>query len=114
MSIEFDMSEVNALAAEFAAAPVKATMVSSASMTTIAAKLRDDARAAAPVATGALRNSIVVRSGRDHRTVSATAPYSSFVEFGTSDTAPQPFMWPQVPAASRALEEALLKIDPFG
>lgn len=114
MSVNFDMSEVADLAADLAAAPVAATRASSEAMTRIAARLRDDAKAAAPVDTGELRDSIVVRGGKDHRIVIATADHSSFVEFGTSDTAPQPYMWPQVPEASRALAEAMAAVDPLG
>ncbi len=113
MSVEFDMSEVTALAAELAAAPVKAKRASSESLTKIAAKFRDDARTAAPVSSGALRDSIKVRGGADYRIITATARHAFFVEFGTSKMQPQPFMWPQVPTASRAIEDALGDISPF-
>lgn len=113
MDVEFDMSEVDALATELAQSGPKAEIVSSAAMTKIAAKVRSDAKAAAPVDSGTLRDSIQIQGGRGYRIIRATAPYAFYVEFGTSDTAPQPFMWPQVPAASRALAEAMGHIGPF-
>lgn len=113
MSVDFDASELDGLAAELAAAGPKALLASSAHMTQIAAQLRDDAKAAAPVDTGELRDSIEVQGGKDYRIVRATAEHAFFVEFGTSDTPPQPFLWPQVGKASVALSWALESIDPF-
>lgn len=114
MSVEFDISELTDLAADLAAAGPKVTKRTSAQMTEVAAQFRDDAKADAPVDTGVLRDSIVVRGGKDYRDVVATARHAFFVEFGTGDTAPQPFMWPQVPAATKRLAEALESVaDPF-
>lgn len=113
MTIEFDMSEVEALAAELAAAGPKAEKVSSVDLTRIAGELRNDARASAPVDTGELRDSIRVRSGKDWRIVEATAEHASYVHFGTSDTSPQPYLWPHVGDATRALAIALGDITPF-
>lgn len=114
MSVSFDVSQVEALADDLGAAPVKVEKVSSAKMTEIAAQLRDDAKAAAPVDTGDLRDSIEVQGGRDYRIVRATARHAFFVEFGTSDTPPQPYLWPQVPRAAEAMTEAFAELgDPF-
>jgi HK97 gp10 family phage protein len=49
-----------------------------------------DAKTRVPVLTGTLRDSI----GPDEDGYGAGAPYAPFVEFGTSDTAPQPFIGP--------------------
>lgn len=109
MSANIDVSELAGLAADLAAAGPKVTVVSSRKMTEIASKLRDDARSAAPVDTGDLRDSIKVRGGAGWRIVVADVRHAPFVEFGTSDTAPQPFLWPQVPAAAQALTDAHLE-----
>lgn len=113
MTVHFDMSEVKKLAADLDRAGPTAERVSSVAMTAIAAEFAVGARADAAVDTGELRNSIVVRGGKDYRVIVATAPHASMVEYGTSDTAPQPYMWPQVSGATRALEKALGAIDPF-
>ncbi len=107
------MSEVNKLAADLAGSAAAAERASSVALTVVAAKFASAARAAAPIDTGALRSSIVVSGDGDERIIAATDEAASFVEFGTSDTAPQPFMWPQVPAATRALAKALGAIDPL-
>lgn len=57
------------------------------------------AREKAPVDTGALRDSIsVVEAEGNSRDVIADVPYANFVEFGTSDTEPEPFLRPAVEA----------------
>lgn len=112
-AVEFDMSEVTALADELAKAAPAAHVISSAQLTKIAAQLKADAQAAAPVDTGELKASIKSQGGKDYRIVKATADHSFFVEFGTSDTPPQPFLWPQAPRASQRLAQALGSIDPF-
>lgn len=113
MSVEFDTSELDDLMAQFKASDRKAKLASSAAMTKIAADLADDARGSVPVDTGELKSSIRVQGGKDYRIVLADARHAMFVEFGTSDTAPQPYMWPHVPKASKALAEALEDIGPF-
>lgn len=57
-----------------------------------AQKARDGARARAPVDSGALRESIVVRAEGLEARVATDCPYAAAVEFGTSRRAPQPFM----------------------
>jgi HK97 gp10 family phage protein len=57
------------------------------------------AREKAPVDTGALRDSItVVEAEGNSRDVIADVRYANFVEFGTSDTEPEPFLRPAVEA----------------
>jgi len=114
MNVEFDMSEVVRLAADIAEAPPKLERTSSQKLSEIAAQLRDDARAAAPVDTGELRNSISMSGGRDYRRVAATAAHAFYVEFGTSDTGPQPYMWPAADRAEQAMHEQFPELlDPF-
>jgi HK97 gp10 family phage protein len=63
----------------------------------------DAARSYAPVLTGTLRDSIQV----DEDGYSSELEYAPFVEFGTSDTAPQPFIEPSATAAETAFVTAL-------
>ena len=114
MSVDFDMSQVSALADELAKAGPKAMVASAVHMTRIAAELRDDARNAVAVDTGATRDSIRVKGTKNSRIVLADSRAAFFLEFGTSDTAPQPFLWPHVPKAAERLQQAMQGIDPFG
>lgn len=113
VSVDVDLSEVAELATELGEAGAKATGASSADMTKIAAQLRDDASAAVAVLTGATKGSIRVQDGDGYRIVKADDEAAFPLEFGTSDTAPQPFMWPQAPAAAERLQKAMEGIDPF-
>lgn len=114
MNVQIDTSELDDLVATFAAVPAKVERVSSAEMTKVAAQFRDDAKASVKVDTGELRDSIHVQGGKDYRVIVADAEHAAYHEFGTSDTAPQPYMWPQVPAATERLAGALEYLsDPF-
>jgi HK97 gp10 family phage protein len=64
------------------------------------------ARSYAPVQTGALRDSIQV----DEDGYSSELSYAGFVEFGTSDTAPQPFIEPSSAVAETVFVTALTAI----
>lgn len=57
-----------------------------------AERARDQARARAPVDSGALRESIGVQVGELQARVATDCPYAAAVEFGTSRRAPNPFM----------------------
>jgi HK97 gp10 family phage protein len=59
-----------------------------------AENIRDEARASAPVQTGALKNSIEARMEGSTAEVSAGVDYAPFVEYGTSNMAARPFMFP--------------------
>lgn len=73
----------------------------------VAAAIRDDARRRAPVETGALRKSITVTSTRDRQTknriarVVVGAFYGRFIELGTEDQPPRPFLRPAADAYTR-------------
>lgn len=64
-------------------------------------KVADEMRRNAPVDTGALRDSIEVTDDG----VIVDVPYGAFVEYGTSDTAPQPFASPAVNRLARSSAE---------
>lgn len=74
-------------------------------------KVADDMRRLAPVATGALRASI----HPDAEGVSVGVAYAAYVEYGTADTAPQPFVNPAIegrirPAADDAGRRVLQQL----
>lgn len=87
----------------------------SAAVKEAAERVAQDARQRAPVQTGALRDSIrAERTDAAQYTVIAgdkDAFYAPFVEFGTSRTAPRPFMVPAAEAnrdtARRLVRDAL-------
>jgi len=103
----FDASEVNHLAADLAAAPAKVAAGSPRQVNSAAQGLQRDAQRFAPVLTGRLRESIRVTGHGLSAEVVATARYSDYVEYGTSDTAPQPFMRPAAELAGPRLADGL-------
>lgn len=114
MNVSADTSELDELAADLLTGAAKVDKVSSVTLGEIARQLQTDAKAAAPVDTGALRDSIRMSGGRDYRRVTADIRYAIFVEFGTSVMAPQPFMWPAADVAEQRLSEEFAKLgDPF-
>jgi HK97 gp10 family phage protein len=69
-----------------------------------AEQVADDARALAPVDSGALRDSIqVVKTDDLHYTVEVTVPYAAEVELGTANQAAQPFLFPAFEATRNEL-----------
>ncbi len=86
-------------------------------VTEYAALIARDAKARAPVDTGALRASIEARTRGVLLTLAAEvvagAPYAIFVEHGTSRMSAQPFLFPAFEAHSlgfyNALKDALRK-----
>ena len=103
--VELDMTEVFALARTLDLRSVEVAVKAAVAVKDASITTRDLAQQLAPVDTGELRGSIRAAGSRLSRTVKARAPYSLYVEFGTSDTAPQPFLYP----ASDRGEEQLLK-----
>ena len=61
--------------------------------------VQEDAKARAPVLTGALRDSIVIESDGADKLVGSHLEYAGFVEYGTSDTPRQPYLRPAADAA---------------
>jgi HK97 gp10 family phage protein len=63
-----------------------------------AKKVAADAAQRAPVDTGRLRAGITVEGSGMNSTVTSEAPYSHYVEYGTSRMGAQPFFWPALEA----------------
>lgn len=67
----------------------------------MAGDVADVARELTPVDTGALRDSIGVQVRAGEADVVANIDYAAFVELGTEDTPPQPFLRQALGAARR-------------
>jgi HK97 gp10 family phage protein len=114
-SVIIDASEVVALAGQLNVAAGTIDLESAASVALAADAVEQLAKSLAPVLTGDLRESIHQEGSGLEREVVADAPYAVFVEWGTSDTAPQPFMYPAADVGQRLLEELSGNdVDPFG
>lgn len=94
MSVSWDVGELNALAASLAASAVRVTGETQQVVAKSGLALQADAQALAPSLTGTLRGSIKADIGALVATVGPTVDYGGYVEYGTSDTAPQPYMGP--------------------
>lgn len=74
-------------------------------------RIQNEAQSRAPVRTGTLRGSIESRTEDMRVEVVATTDYAAFVEFGTRNQEPQPFLTPAfeliLPQIERDIEEAL-------
>ncbi len=89
-----DASDFYALADRLDRAPAKVRGRATKDLATWSRDTENAARAAAPVRSGELRDGIHARALGLAAEVVSEAPHSVYVEEGTSDTAPQPFMSP--------------------
>lgn len=64
-----------------------------------------EAQARAPVDTGRLRNSIQARATDTGAEVVVGAEYGAFVELGTTDQRPQPYLTPAVESERQSFEK---------
>ena len=101
MSISWDVTEINHLAADIATAATRIGAPVAAVVRTAAKSIETDAKRMAPVGeTGNLRDSISTtlegdgRSGTMSAEIGPTAFYGAFVEYGTSEMPPEPYMGP--------------------
>lgn len=109
--IEWDMSEVRALADDLGDAGPRVAETSSLVMQKTSEDVVADAQALCPVRTGHLKSTIsadIDANGLGFE-VGPTAAYGHFVELGTSRMSPQPYLFPafdrRVPPAIQALEQ---------
>jgi HK97 gp10 family phage protein len=109
--IEFDMSEVNALARDLDAAGPRAVERSQVVVGKTGHDTVSDAETLVPVDTGNLKNSLGVDFDDDGLGFEAgtAVDYGRYVEYGTSRMSPQPYMHPafdrQLPPAMQAFEQ---------
>lgn len=99
-------SEIFQLAADLAAAPAAITVGAIGALASEIEAAAHDAQSLAPVLTGELRAGIIGESRGLTGEVTSGAGYSAYVEYGTSDTAPQPFMRPAMERREPLLERA--------
>jgi len=113
ITINLDASEVDHLAADLAAAPARVVAESTLVVAKVAQQTKRNAQRFAPVDTGHLHGSIQVLAHGLSATIAASTgdgahrEYADYVEFGTSDTRPQPFMRPAADLAADPLEDGL-------
>ena len=105
-----DVTELRRLARDLRAAAGRAEHLARQAVIKTAADIERDAKIAAPVDTGALRNSISYELRDDGLTaeVGPTVHYAPFLEYGTSRMAPRPYLGPaadrHVPRFEKAIE----------
>jgi HK97 gp10 family phage protein len=75
-----------------------------------AEKVRDTAKDIVAVDTGATRDSIEATGEGGKWEVGPTVPWGGFLEFGTVDTAPQPYMGPAADAHAGELVSELKEV----
>lgn len=107
MSFDIDFSDVTHVHADLAAAPAHVEAGAHDAVGDFVSGTERDARAFAPIRTGELKAGIRRRSYGLVGEVVSEAPYSEYVEDGTSDTAPQPFMGPALEANTPGVADRL-------
>jgi HK97 gp10 family phage protein len=90
-----DFSQLAKLAEDMVGAGVQSDLNLEHATDKVAEKIAVEQRNTAPVLTGALRDSISIEHvGKAEVRVGPTVPYARFVEDGTANMAPQPFIRP--------------------
>lgn len=116
MSVTFDASELNALAADFSNAAGAVGALGAKAVKKTAHDIQTTAQLFVPYDTGNLHNSISTDITGDGRfseiaaEIGPTAEYGHYVEAGTSTNAPAAYMGPAFDRHAWQLEKALLKL----
>lgn len=106
-----DTSQLSALGAEITAAAAKVTPLAGVAVRESADEAFELSQSLVPVLTGELRASgHVEQTGPLSAEVVYDAEHAVYVEYGTSDTAPQPFIGPAADPAAETLVDGLLDI----
>lgn len=115
--MSFDASELRSLSSSLEGLSKQAGRRARVVVRKTAKDIESTAKSLAPVDTGKLKNSIgtsdlraMGTSGSIEAEVIASAEYSSFLEFGTSRAAAQPFMGPALDKHADPFEQALAQI----
>ena len=107
MGIHVDASEVRELARDLAEAPGKIRRRAPEAIRKTALSIERSAKSIVPVETGLLRSSIGSDIGALSATIGTDLRYAHFVEWGTSEMAPQPYMRPAFDRNIGKLEQEL-------
>lgn len=115
MDFTFDTSGLLSVTADLDKAPARVVPLARQATAKAAADMERDAKAFAPVDTGALRNSISTDLSGLSAEIGPTVNYGIYVELGTSRMAPQAYLGPAfdrhvgeyVDALTRAASDAL-------
>jgi HK97 gp10 family phage protein len=111
MTITVDVSEVTKLAARLVRDAALTKVRAERNVSEVAQEVLAEMQANVPVLTGALRDSLgIERVGHAYRVGSLhgeAAERAHFTEYGTSDTAPDPFMSPAADSAGPRLARAV-------
>lgn len=114
--MSIDTTDMDRLAGDLAAAPARVGTLVSRALRKSAADIERDAKAFAPVDTGALRNSIGTDLAGDARSTSMTADigptvnYAVYQEYGTSRMGPHAFMGPAFDRHAGGFVEAVADV----
>jgi HK97 gp10 family phage protein len=98
ISVDFDSSQVHALAADFFASEGRIRPKVTDAVQDAGEGIERDAQRMAPRLTGLLSSSVRDTGGGLSVTVSTSVRYAVYQEYGTSKMAPQPFMGPALEA----------------
>jgi HK97 gp10 family phage protein len=114
-SFEIDASDLDAFATSLERKAEAATFLIRGAVNKATADIAADAKKLAPVDTGFLRSSIQTSAAGSNANVAqgvvqAQANYSKYLEFGTSTSAPQPYMGPAADRHTPALQQAISQI----
>lgn len=116
MSIELDVSQARAVASRFVANAGRIGAAAATVLRKTASDIEADAKALAPVDTGALRSSISTtitgdgRGGAMTAEIGPTVEYGVFQEYGTSTQSGTPFMGPAYDRRVGGYTEALAAV----
>jgi HK97 gp10 family phage protein len=104
-----DVSQLRRLARDLRAAAGRSGRLAQQVVAKTAADIERDAKTAAPVDTGALRNSIShdLRDGGLTAEIGPTVHYAPFLEYGTSRMAPRPYLGPAAARHTPLFEKAI-------
>lgn len=116
MGIEIDVSELRAVGVRLTGAAPRIGAAASAALRKVAHDIEADAKALAPVDTGALRSSISTSVSGDGRNggmtaeIGPTVEYGIYQEYGTSTQPGTPFMGPAFDRRIPGFTEAIAQI----
>jgi HK97 gp10 family phage protein len=94
MAVDWDLSELNTLAADLGKATAATAAAAAIAVTKTAHDIETTAKALCPVDTGNLRNSISTDIHGLEAEVGPTASYGGYVELGTVKMAPRAYLGP--------------------